>query len=237
MVVSFIVTRLYLTLTLPPPVAFVAEEMFLDWPALLPPYSRLENQGAVLALKALEMVIPVQGPHPGGFGLAFLGYNGSLATSTYHTELFCVVLNTVDFVLGIQGHWFALHVLFTDHTSEAAMVEGDPSHREGVSGRQGLPTGRATAKLCQLCFLVTRLTEHPALQGEELAGDDGVTHLTRVTYGLIVVFTDGEVLVGEIPGRLDLPTHLALHTPWVEEFLVDLNMVLCNFGLANLTLV
>lgn len=234
---SFIVTRFYFTLTLPPPVAFVAEEMFLDWPAFLASHSWLEHHGTVLTLKALQMVIPVQGPHPGGFGLSFLGYNGSLAASTYHTELLGVVLNTVDFVLAIQGHWLTLHVLFTYHTSEAAMVEGDPSHREGVSGRQGLSTGRATAKLCQLCFLVAGLTEHPALQGEQLPSDDGVTHLTRVAYGLVVVLTDGEVLVGEIPGCLDLPTNLTLHTPWVEEFLVDLNMILCNFGLAHFTLV
>jgi len=232
---SFIVTRLYFTLTLPPSVAFVAKEMFLDWPALLAPHSRLENQGTVLTLEALQMVIPVQGSHPGGFGLSFLGYNGILAPCTYHTELLGVVLNTVNFVLAIQGHWFALHVLFTNHTGEAAMVKGDPSHRQGVSCRQGLSTGRTTAKLCQFCFLVAGLTEHPALQGEQLPGDDGVTHLTRVAYGLVVVLTDGEVLVGEIPGGLDLPTNLALHTPWVEEFLVDLNMILCNFGLAHFT--
>jgi len=85
-----------LALALTPSVTLVAEEVSFNRPALFPADSGLQNQRAVLALEALEMIIPVHCSQPRSLCLAFLWHNCLLAARTHHAELLCVILCAVD---------------------------------------------------------------------------------------------------------------------------------------------
>jgi len=58
-----------------------------------------------------------------------------------------------------------------------------------------------------------------------------------MTNCLVMLFTDGKIFVGDVSRCLQLPAHLAFHTPRVEVRLVHLYVVIRDLELANSTFV
>jgi len=94
-----VVTLLWLTLVLSPPVAFEAEHVLPDRPALFPLHPRVENHRAVLAFEAMRMEIFVQGVDPGSFCLTLFRHNCRFADTAVRRKPLRVILWTIKPVL------------------------------------------------------------------------------------------------------------------------------------------
>ena len=70
-----------------PGYSLVAEEVMFDGPALPPLHSGAQHQVAVLALEAVDVIVPPQSSDPGGLALTFLGEDGLFAGPTAQREL------------------------------------------------------------------------------------------------------------------------------------------------------
>jgi len=206
-------------------------------PALFASDSWLQNQGAVLALEALKMIIPVHCPQPWSLRLSLLWHNRLLAACTHHAELLCVVLCAIDPVVGIKGDWLSLHILTTNHTKEASVVEGDSSDCQRVRRGERLVAAAAGSALRQLECLEICLTEYPAMKSEKFSSQNCSTLFTHVPNRLVVLLADGEVFVGDVARSLEFVADLTLHTPRVEVRLVHLDVVVGDLELANSALV
>lgn len=95
-IISVAIVTFNLALALTPSVTLVAKEVSLNGPTLFPSDARLQNQRAVLALEALQMIIPVHCSQPGSLRLPLLWHNCLFAACAHHTELPRVILCAVD---------------------------------------------------------------------------------------------------------------------------------------------
>ena len=59
-------------------------------------------------------------------------------------------------------------------------------------------------------------------------------HPCVLSTNLVVLFTDGEVFVGDVARSLEFVADLTLHTPRVEVGLVHLNLHICHFWLKRM---
>jgi len=117
------------------------------------------------------------------------------------------------------------------------VVESDSSDCQRVRRGERLVAAAAGPALRQLKCLEIGLTEDPAMKSEKLPGENGSALFTDVPNRLVVLFTDGEVFVGDVARSLEFVADLTLHTPRVEVGLVHLDVVVGDLELTNSALV
>lgn len=188
----------------------------LDGPTLPPLHSRAQHKVTVLALEAVDMIIPPQSSDPGSLSLTFLREDGQLAGTTAQCELSVIVLGAVGLVLLVQSDHLTIKLLRTDRALETVVMEPHlPDHQGRVTvSRDLLPAGRAGPGADQLHVVL--LAHHHALHHADPLQDEVVTDTADMTDTTEIFFTDWKIFVGEILVHHLLPAHLTLHTLAVD---------------------
>jgi len=194
------------------PITFVAEDsVSCSWPGLSPLGARAEDEATVKALEAVDVVILVQSPNPGGLGLTLLWLNWLLAASAHQGEHLVITFTAVRSILLVKSHHFSIKPRPARDTSETVVMESGLSDHQGrVTILWDLLAAGGAGPGGDKLVVVLLAHDHP-LHVVDLVQDQVVTHRAHVTHAPEVLLTDGEIIEGEIFVTNLLPTDLTLH--------------------------
>jgi len=138
-------------------VALLAEDVALVRPAFAALRARVQDQPAVLALKAFRVKVPAHGSEPGRGHLAVFGRDGLLAEGAFGCLLLVVALWTIDLILLVCYELGFGHVVVAYNAGEAVAVENGAGNSDHGVQCHGLFALRALLAALHVAVLADRL--------------------------------------------------------------------------------
>lgn len=217
-----------LTLTLPSSVTLVAQKPVLDRPTLASLDPRTENQGTIIALEAIYMIVLVKCSYPRCLGLTFLWYNWLFASMTNQREHLVIAFAAIGFILLIECDHFPIKSQSANTAPETVVMKpGVPHHQSSVTVCGNLLATCSTWPCGNQLAVVFFAHDHPIHHANPVK-NRLITDAANVTNTSEIFLTDRQILVYQIFIHNLLSAHLTLHA-----FCMNTRVTKCDVSLGN----